>query len=67
MIYRNGQPVNLAALMDDTANGWSTAEYTARVDNQDIDLRLIRTRHAGIWRFYLKRGGFTAASWTVNR
>ena len=58
MIHRNGIPVGLEELIADTATGWSAHSYTAQVDGQEIDLRLIRTRHAGLWRFYLKRGGF---------
>jgi len=67
MIYRNGSSVDLAGLIADTRSGWSAHSYSAQVDGQEIDLQLIRTRHAGLWRFYLKRGGFVAASWTVNR
>lgn len=67
MIYRNGSSVDLSGLIADTLTGWSAHSYTAQVDGQEIALRLVRTRHAGLWRFYLKRGGFVAASWTVNR
>ena len=67
MIYRNGIPVDLAGLIADTLTGWSAHSYTAQVDGQEIDLRLVRTCNAGLWRFYLKRGGFVAASWAVNR
>ena len=67
MIYRNGRPVDLKGLIADTFTGWSAHSYTATVDGQEIDLQLIRTRHAGLWRFYLKRGGYVAANWTVNR
>ena len=68
VIYRNGSPVCLTGLIADTRSGWSDHNYSySAQDGQEIHLRLIRTRHAGLWRFYLKRGGFVAASWTVNR
>jgi len=66
-IYRNGQPIDLAGLMADTATGWSAHNYSTQVDGQEIDLLLIRTNHAGYWRFYLKRSGFVAASWSVSQ
>jgi len=66
-IYRNGQPIDLAGLMADTATGWSAHNYSTQVDGQEIALRLVRTNHPRYWRLYLKRGGFFAASWTVSR
>ena len=67
IIYRNGAETDTHELMSDTATGWSSQHYTALHDGDSITLSLIRTNHPGYWRFYLKRGGFVAARWTVER